>query len=83
MVIRKALVVAAVTAFVGALIPTLVALRMMADNNQGEVYDTVTGLWDTGHVLSVSAVLYGASFFLIFAVAFGLARLWSGDADAS
>jgi hypothetical protein len=49
---NKALVVAIVTAFVGAFIPTLVALGMLTDNNNnGELYDTVTGRWDVGYVL--------------------------------
>ena len=77
---KKALAVAVVTALVGAILPTVVVLRMMADNNNnGEVYDAVTGRWDVGHLFSVSAVFNGASFLLIFAVVFGLARLWSSD----
>ena len=79
---KKSLVVAAITAFVGAFAPTFVALRMIADNNNRDVYDTVTGRWDVSYVLSVSAFFYGASFLLIFAVVFGLARL-CGDAGAS
>ena len=55
---------------------------MMADNNNnGEVYNAVTGQWDVAYVVSVSAVFYGASFLLIFAVVFGLTRLWSRDAS--
>jgi hypothetical protein len=81
---KKALKVAAISALLGALVPTLVAMRMVADNNNnGEVYDTVTGQWDVSYVLGLSAVFYGASFLLIFGVVFGLARLWSADADAS
>ena len=84
MTTKRSLRVALTTALVGALIPTLITLRMMADNNNnGEVYNTVTGQWDLGYVLSVSALFYGASFVLIFGIVFGLARLWSGNADAS
>ena len=48
MTTRKALAIAAAIALFGAFIPKLVVLRMMADNNNnGEIYDTVTGLWNT------------------------------------
>ena len=75
---KKPLIIATVIALVGALVPALVALRMMAENNNnGELYDTVTGRWDVGYALSVSAVFYVPSFLLIFVVAFALTRLGS------
>ena len=78
---KKPVVVAVVAGLLGALVPTLVALRMMADiNNNGEVFNTVTGQRDVGYVLTVSAIFYGPSFLLIFAVVFGLLRLWRSDA---
>ena len=78
---KKALIVAIVVGVLGAVVPTMVALRMMADNNNnGEVFDTVTGHWDVAYLVKVSAVLYGASFLLIFAIVFGVTRLWSSDA---
>lgn len=77
---RKALVVAAALAGGAAVVPTMVALRMMADNNNnGEVFGA-TGHLDVAYILKVSAVFYGVSFLLIFAVIFGLMRLWSSDA---
>ncbi len=69
--------IAGVSALLGALIPTLIVLQMMADNdNNGEFYDTVTGKSDLGYVLSVSAIYYVPAFLLIFALVFGVARLW-------
>lgn len=78
---KKPVTVAVVAALLGAIVPTMVALRMMADNNNnGEVFDTATGKWDVAYVLRVSAIFYGASFLLIFAVVFGLTRLWRSEA---
>ena len=79
---KKPFVIAAVSALVGAFIPTLIVLQMMADNNNnGEVYDTVTGKLDLGYVLSVSATYYVPSFLVIFAAVFGVARLWNVRTD--
>ncbi len=79
---NKARVVAAITAFLGAFVPTLIALKMLADNNNnGELYDTVTGKWDAGYALSFSAVFYVPSFLLIFAITLGLTFPWARDPD--
>ena len=84
MTAKKSLAVALVTALVGAFVPTLIALQMLADNNNnGEVFNTVTGEWSVGYVFNVAAVFYGASFLLMFGIVFGLARLWGGNSDAS
>jgi hypothetical protein len=79
---KKACVIAAATAIVGAFVPTLIVLKMIADNNNnGEIYDIATGQWDVGYALSFSAIFYVPSFLLIFAIAFGFARLWDDSAD--
>ena len=78
---KKPLLVALVAGVLGAVIPTLMALRIMTDNNNnGEVFDTATGQWDVAYALKVSAVFYGASFLLIFAMVFALMRLWNSEA---
>ncbi len=78
----KARAVAAIIAVFGALVPTLVALSMMAENNNNsELYDTVTGQWDIGYALALSGAFYIPSFLLIFALAYGLTRPSSGEAD--
>jgi hypothetical protein len=78
---NKPLIVSILVAALGAVVPTMVALRMMAnDNNNGELLNTVSGRWDVAYALKVSTVFYGASFLLIFAVVFALSRLWSSDA---
>ena len=83
MTTRKALAVATITALVGAFGPTLLALRMMADNNNnGELYDTVTGRLDVGYALSTGAVFYLPSALLIFAAVFVVAWLWGRDQGA-
>lgn len=80
---RKAFLIAAVAALAAAFVPTFVALRMMADNNNnGELYDPVTGQWDVSYALSVSAALYGLSFILIFGLALVLALLLGGKRRA-
>ncbi len=79
---NKARLVAAITAFLGAFVPTLIALKMLADNNNnGELYDIVTGRWDVGYALSLSAAFYVPSFLLIFAIAVGLTFPWRSHPD--
>jgi hypothetical protein len=69
---KKGLTVAALSAVVCALFPALLVLRMMADNNNnGELYDTVTGQWDVGYALEVAAIIYVPAFLVVFAVTFG------------
>ena len=79
---KKTFVIAVVSALLGAMIPTLIALQMMADNNNnGEFYDAVTGQVDLGYILSVAVIYYVPSFLLIFALVFGIARLWNARTD--
>jgi hypothetical protein len=78
----KATLLAAAVAFVGAFLPTIIALKMLADNNNnGELYDTITGRWDVGHALSFSAAFFIPSFLIIFAITYGLVRHWGDPAD--
>jgi hypothetical protein len=80
---RKALFIASVAALLGAFFPTVVALGVIADNNNnGELYDPVTGRWDLSYAVSVSALFYVVSFLLIFAVSFGLACLRGEDTES-
>ena len=79
---KRAVITAAVSAFLGAFIPTLAMLKMMADNNNnGEVYDPVTGSLDVGYVLSISAIYYVPTFLLIFVLVFGIANLGNNSVD--
>jgi hypothetical protein len=79
---RKAHTIAAVTAFLGAFVPTLVALKMLADNNNNnELFDSATGRWDVGYALGVSAVLYVPAFLFIYVIAFGLTSRPGDDVD--
>lgn len=55
---------------------------MMADNNNGDLYDTATGQWDLAYALQVGAVFYVPSFLLIFAIVFAFAR-WTDDTGPS
>lgn len=82
MTANKPLMIASLSAFLFAFIPTLAVVQMMADNNNnGEVYDPVTGTWDISYLLSVSAIYYVPSFLLIFAIVFGIARFWNRRTD--
>ena len=70
---RKARAIAAIIAAVGSFVPTLAALKMLVDNNNnGELFDTVTGDWNVGYAISFSAIFYVPSFLLIFAVTLAL-----------
>jgi len=80
---KKAVAIAVSIAFVSAFISPLLVLHMMADNNNnGELYDTITGQWHAGYPLQVAAISYVPAFLALFAIAFGLARLFSDRADA-
>lgn len=60
---------AAAIATVGAALPTLFMLNMLAENNnQGELFDTVTGAWNLAYALQVCAVIFVPSFVVIFAI---------------
>ena len=82
MVTTKPVMIAIVAALFGALVPTLAVVKMMADNNNnGEVFDTVSGTWDAGYVLGISAIVYVPAFLLIFVIVFGIMHLWNRSAD--
>lgn len=84
MTTKKSVAIAAPVAIVGAFVPTLLVLRMMADNNNnGELYDTVTGQWHMGYALQVASIVYLPAFVALFAAAVVLTRMFSGRADAS
>jgi hypothetical protein len=56
-----------------ALMPTAVIIWMMAENNNnGEVYDTLTGRVDVAYVLSVGSVIFVPCFLL----SLGVLSLW-------
>jgi hypothetical protein len=78
----KARAIAAIIAAAGAFAPMLVALQMLADNNNnGELFDTVTGEWNVGYALSFSALFYVPSFVLIFAITLALTSPRGGNPD--
>jgi len=69
---------------VGGLVAAFVALQMLAENNNnGELYDTVTGRWDIAYAVQFSAIFFVPLFLIVFAVTYGLIRSWSADTDAS
>lgn len=77
---RKSRFAAVAAAFLGAFIPTGLMLRMLADNNNnGEIRDTVTGQWEVGHLVEVSAIIYFPSFLIILVLSLGAVHLWHAD----
>ena len=61
--------IAVAIATVGAASPTLFMLKLLAaNNNQGELFDTVTGAWNLAYAFQVCAVIFVPSFVVIFAI---------------
>ena len=57
---------------------------MLADNNNnGELYDTVTGEWDVRYAIAISTIYYVPTFLIVFALTYSLARLLRGETDES
>jgi hypothetical protein len=52
-----------------ALLPTAFVLWMLAENNNnGEVYDTLTGRIDVSHILAVASIIFVPSILLCLLV---------------
>lgn len=74
---KKASLVALWTAVIGSILPVLIVLWLMKqNNNNGELLDPATGRWDISYVLHLSTLIYGLSFAPIFGVAFFISYLW-------
>lgn len=77
MIAKKSVLPSIATATIGSLFPTLIVLHMMADNNNnGELFDTITGRWDVGYAFAVGSIWYGLSFLPVFGLSFLIIYLW-------